>query len=371
MKTSNSFYSNFKVLLILLFIFIVIPGCAGTMLVQIPKKEIQQYQNLKEGSLALRTHRLTAQKKPKGRVAMTLKCAGKLKDGDYGTANYGWMGTKIKRIPPALVKELSLNDDSGALVEDVRSGGPADKGDIRGGDIIINFGGQQVKNEKQLAGLIENTTPNTDVGVDIIRGGKTLTLNIHIAALKDNCYFDQPFDNPFAKEQGQLTGTLRVALVDLGKSQILMAKALGLDEEVMLAKNQIKNLEEGNLGTSDEVDKAVEISASVQDAIDKEIVKKTTLDADSKAVFASAVPFYIKGVLGTIATGAAAWVIWKSLQEKLDFSIIYKAAALYSIITNVPGLVSQLSTSTGQIMDFMTANEIDNSEMEEKLADKF
>ena len=59
------------------------------------------------------------------------------------------------------------------------------------------------------------------------------------------------------------------------------------------------------------------------------------------------------------------------MQEKLDFSIIYKAAALYSIITNVPGLVSQLSTSTGQIMDFMTANEIDNSEMEEKLADKF
>ena len=65
------------------------------------------------------------------------------------------------------------------------------------------------------------------------------------------------------------------------------------------------------------------------------------------------------------------FVIWKSLQEKLDFSIIYKAAALYSIITNVPGLVSQLSTSTGQIMDFMTANEIDNSEMKEKLADKF
>jgi hypothetical protein len=222
-----------------------------------------------------------------------------------------------------------------------------------------------------LTGLIENTTPNTDVGVDIIRGGKTLTLNIPFVALKDNCYFDQPFVNPFAKQQGQLTGTLRMALVNLSKSQIFMAKALGLDEEVMLAKNQIKKLEGGDLGTSDEVDKAVEISASVQDAIDKEIAKKTPLDVESKAVFASAVPFYIKGVLGTIATGAVAFVIWKSLQEKLDFSVIYKAAALYSIITNVPGLVSQLSTSTGQIMDFMTANEIDNSEMKEKLADKF
>tara|TARA_Y100001960_G_scaffold158047_1_gene166153 strand:+ start:6088 stop:7203 length:1116 start_codon:yes stop_codon:yes gene_type:complete len=371
MKANNSFYLNFKVLPILLVVFIVIPGCARTMLVQITQKEIQQYQNLKEGSLALRTHRLTAQKKPKGRVATALKCAGKLKDGDYETANYGWMGAKIKNIPPALVKELSLNDDSGALVEDVRSGGPADKGDIQGGDIIVNFGGQQVINEKQLAGLIENTTPNTDVGIDIIRGGKTLTVNIHIAALKDNCYFDQPFENPFAKEQGQLTGSLRVALVNLGKSQLLMAKALGLDEEVMLAKNQIKSLEEGDLGTSDEVDKAVEISASVQDAIDKAIVEKTTLDAGSKAVFASAVPFYVKGVLGTIATGATAYAIWQSMMGKLDFSIIYKAAALYSIITNVPTLVSQLSTSTGQITDFMSANDIDNSEMEKQLANKF
>ena len=58
MKTSNSFYLDFKVLSILLILFIVIPGCAGTILVQIPQEEIQQYQNLKEGSLALRTHRL-------------------------------------------------------------------------------------------------------------------------------------------------------------------------------------------------------------------------------------------------------------------------------------------------------------------------
>ena len=50
---------------------------------------------------------------------------------------------------------------------------------------------------------------------------------------------------------------------------------------------------------------------------------------------------------------------------------LLKIGPLVTIVSNLPNLISKLSSSTGQIMDFMTVNEIDNSEMNDKLANAF
>ena len=171
-------------------------------------------------------------------------------------------------------------------------------------------------------------------------------------------------------KQTELTGSLRSALINLGKSQAIMAKALGLDEQVMLAENNVKGLEAGDLGTSDEVEKSIETSASVQEAIAAETAKKTVLDGASKAVFVTSIPFYIKGVLGSVQTGKEAVAVGQSMAS-LNPMALLKIGTLVTIVSNLPDLISKLSSSTGQITDFMTANEIDNSEMNDKLANAF
>ena len=190
---------------------------------------------------------------------------------------------------------------------------------------------------------------------------------------KEECYWrSSPFAsfNPFTAQQEALTGSLRSALINLGKAQVIMAKALGLDEQVMLAENNVKGLEAGDLGTSDEVEKSIETSASVQDAIAAETAKKTVLDGASKAVFATSIPFYTKGVLGSIQTGVEAFQIGQNMAS-LNPMALLQIGALVTIVSNLPDLISKLSSSTGQIMDFMTANEIDSNEMEGKLSDAF
>ena len=171
-------------------------------------------------------------------------------------------------------------------------------------------------------------------------------------------------------KQSELTGSLRSALINLAKSQAIMAKALGLDEQVMLAEQNVKNMEAGDMGTSDEVEKSIEISASVQEEIAKETAKKTILNAESKAVFVTSIPFYTKGVLGSVQTGREAFQIGQSMAS-LNPMALLQVGALVTIVSNLPDLISKLSSSTGQIMDFMTANEIDNSEMNDKLANAF
>ena len=190
---------------------------------------------------------------------------------------------------------------------------------------------------------------------------------------KEECYWrSSPFAsfNPFTAQQGALTGSLRSALINLGKSQIIMAKALGLDKQVMLAEQNVKNMEAGDMGTKAEVEKSIEISASVQEEIAKETAKKTILDVESKAVFVTSVPFYINGVLGSVKTGKEAAAAGESMASLSPMALL-KIGPLVTIVSNLPNLISKLSSSTGQITDFMTANEIDSNEMEGKLSDAF
>ena len=189
---------------------------------------------------------------------------------------------------------------------------------------------------------------------------------------KEDCYWRSPLSalfNPFGA-QDALTGSLRSALLNLSKSQIIMAKALGLDEQVILAEQNVKNMESGDMGTSAEVKKSIEISTSVQEEITKEAAKKTILDAKSKAVFVTSIPFYTSGVLGSVQTGHQAYQAGQSMRS-LNPAALLQVGALVTIVNNLPDLISKLSSSTGQIIDFMTVNEIDNSEMKDKLADAF
>jgi hypothetical protein len=195
---------------------------------------------------------------------------------------------------------------------------------------------------------------------------------------KKECYWKPPLiapmtqfkSNPFTDQQESMTASLRGALINLGKSQERMAKAMGLDEQAMAAGKMVKGLESGDLGAKDDIEKTIETATSVQDAIDKETAKKKILDIESKKVFITSIPFYIKGVINSIQTGTEAASISTSLFS-LNPAALLQVGALLTIVTNLPDLVSQLAGSTGKIMDFMTANEIDNSEMKDQLSDVF
>ena len=91
----------------------------------------------------------------------------------------------IQKITPDLAESFSLKDNKGALVGDVIPEGPAAKAGIKRGDVIVEFNGYKVKNMKQLPKIVAQTTPDTDVNVVVVRDGKSMVLNVHIAILKD------------------------------------------------------------------------------------------------------------------------------------------------------------------------------------------
>jgi serine protease Do len=103
-----------------------------------------------------------------------------------GKVSRGYLGAEIRSLDEALAHAFHVPDTSGALVEDVVPGGPADTAGLKNGDVIRKFNGQDITGSGQLIALVTDTNPETVVTVEILRDGKPLTLKITLGQRPSN-----------------------------------------------------------------------------------------------------------------------------------------------------------------------------------------
>ena len=98
---------------------------------------------------------------------------------DFGRAKRGWLGVKIQQVTPDIAESMGLKEPSGALVASVEDGGPAATAKLRGGDIILKFNGQDVKEMRTLPRIVAETEIGHEVPVTVWRDGHEMTLTRH------------------------------------------------------------------------------------------------------------------------------------------------------------------------------------------------
>jgi serine protease Do len=103
-----------------------------------------------------------------------------------GKVTRGWLGVAIQRLSSDLVQAFGLPDAHGALVADVMPNGPAAKAGIERGDIIVAFRGEKVQESSDLPRMVAAVAPGTKVDIDLLRGGKKLTIPVNLGAMKDD-----------------------------------------------------------------------------------------------------------------------------------------------------------------------------------------
>ncbi|MEO8381267.1 MAG: M28 family peptidase [Acidobacteriota bacterium] len=64
----------------------------------------------------------------------------------------------------------------GVKLADVRSGGPADKAGIKGGDVLVEMGGTRIENLYDMTFALQDHKPGETIDVVVIRGGERKTL---------------------------------------------------------------------------------------------------------------------------------------------------------------------------------------------------
>ncbi len=98
----------------------------------------------------------------------------------YGKVIRGWLGVTVQNLTPELAKSFGLKGENGSLVTDVVKNGPADRGGLQSGDVILEYDGKPVDSSTTLRNLVANTKPGTKAEVKIWRGGREEKLRLTI-----------------------------------------------------------------------------------------------------------------------------------------------------------------------------------------------
>ncbi|MCX2721915.1 Do family serine endopeptidase [Roseibium salinum] len=105
---------------------------------------------------------------------------------EFGETRRGWLGVRIQEVTDEIAESLGMGDARGALVAGVTEGGPAEKGKIEAGDVIIRFDGRRVATMRELPRMVAETAVGKEVEVTVLRKGKEVPIKVTLERLEEN-----------------------------------------------------------------------------------------------------------------------------------------------------------------------------------------
>lgn len=113
----------------------------------------------------------------------------------FGKVMRGWLDVTMVQLDPSIVEYANLQVQSGLLVSQVRAGGKAEKGGLKGGiervqygssmiylggDVIVAVHGEPVAEYADLYSALVDTHPGETVAVEVLRKGEKKVLQIEL-----------------------------------------------------------------------------------------------------------------------------------------------------------------------------------------------
>ena len=102
----------------------------------------------------------------------------------YGKTRRGWLGVRIQSVTEEIAESLGLSDVEGALVASVSKDGPAEKGGIKAGDIILEFNGQSINAMRGLPRIVAESDVGQKSEVVVWRDKARKTLTVTLGELE-------------------------------------------------------------------------------------------------------------------------------------------------------------------------------------------
>ena len=92
----------------------------------------------------------------------------------------GRIGVSIGAVSKEVAESLGMAKPTGALVQGVESGSPADKAGVEAGDIILKVDGKTVEKSGDLPRLVGATKPGTRTTLQVLRRGSTRDIAVTV-----------------------------------------------------------------------------------------------------------------------------------------------------------------------------------------------
>jgi serine protease Do len=154
------------------------------------------------------------------RVSDQLKASGRV--------TRGRIGVQIGEVTKDVAESLGLAKAQGALVQRIEPGGPAEKGGLEAGDIILKFNGVAIEKPSDLPRMVGGTKPGSRATVNIWRKGSARDIAVTVVEIEA----DKPAKAEEKKPKQEATpNSLGLVVSDLTDAQ---KKELKVDSGVLV-----------------------------------------------------------------------------------------------------------------------------------------
>lgn len=117
-------------------------------------------------------------------IDVALNVSDQLKSS--GKVNRGWLGVVIQEVNKDLAESFGLDKPSGALIAQIVENGPAAKGGLQVGDVILRANDRAINISSDLPHLVGNLRPGETLKLDVIRDGSRKSIDMKVGSLPDD-----------------------------------------------------------------------------------------------------------------------------------------------------------------------------------------
>ena len=104
---------------------------------------------------------------------------------DFGSVKRAKLGVSMSNLTDKIAKDAGLNSLDGVYVNEVQSGGAADKAGLKKGDIVIKVDDTVIKKASDLQVVVNNFHPGDKAVLWIIRDGKPMQLDVEFQGTEE------------------------------------------------------------------------------------------------------------------------------------------------------------------------------------------
>ncbi|MEK1904690.1 MAG: DegQ family serine endoprotease, partial [Pseudomonas sp.] len=117
-------------------------------------------------------------------IDVAMDVANQLKSG--GKVSRGWLGVVIQEVNKDLAESFGLEKPAGALVAQVMEDGPAAKGGLQVGDVILSLNDQPIILSADLPHLVGAMKAGSKADLEVIREGERKRLQMTVGSLPED-----------------------------------------------------------------------------------------------------------------------------------------------------------------------------------------
>lgn len=117
-------------------------------------------------------------------ITVAMDVANQLKAD--GKVSRGWLGVVIQEVNKDLAESFGLDKPAGALVAQVLENGPAAKGGLQVGDVILSLNGQPIVMSADLPHLVGALKSGSKAELEVVREGSRKTIKLEVGALPED-----------------------------------------------------------------------------------------------------------------------------------------------------------------------------------------